>query len=133
MAPEEREKVLRQRRELGYPLHAPPHPYREAGYYLITAVNFEHARIMAVPERRTQFEALLLDAMASIQADQVGWVVLPNHYHLLIGVESLDLVSTVVKRLHGSTSREWNLADRMTGNGSGAVCANIGMKRGATG
>ena len=34
LTPEEREAVLRQRRECGYPRHAPPHPFREAGRYL---------------------------------------------------------------------------------------------------
>ena len=46
---EEREKVLSQRRELGYPLHASPHPVRDAGRYLISAANFEHVPIMASP------------------------------------------------------------------------------------
>jgi len=112
---EEREEILRQRRERGYPLHAPPHPFRQAGYYLITAANFEHVPIMATPARRTEFEARLLEAMQGIQADVVGWVVLPNHYHVLVGVESLDWVSAALKGLHGSTSREWNMADGQTG------------------
>jgi putative transposase len=115
ITPEEREDVLRQRRERGYPLHAPPHPFRQAGYYLITAANFEHAPIMRAPERRTEFESRLLEAMNDIRADAVGWVILPNHYHILVGVESLDQVSAALKQLHGSTSREWNLADGQTG------------------
>jgi putative transposase len=112
---EEREEVLRQRRERGYPLHAPPHPFRLAGYYLISAANFEHAPIMALPDRRTDFESRLLNGLKEIMADVVGWVVLPNHYHTLIGVNSLDTVSALLKQLHGVTSREWNLADAQTG------------------
>ena len=115
MTPEEREEVLRQRRERGYPLHAPPHPFGRACYYLITAANFEHALIMGAPERRTEFESRLLEAMNSIRADAAGWVILPNHYHFLAGVESLDQVSAALKQLHGNTSREWNLADGQTG------------------
>lgn len=115
LTPKEREEVLRQRRERGYPLHAPPHPFRRAGYYLITAANFEHAPIMGAPERRTEFESRLLEAMNSIRADAAGWVILPNHYHFLAGVESLDQVSAALKQLHGNTSREWNLADGQTG------------------
>jgi len=115
MTTEERELVLRQRRERGYPLHDPPHPFREAGRYLLTAANFEHAHIMAAPERRTDFEARLLEAMERIQAQTYGWVVLPSHYHILACVHSLDDVSAALKQLHGSTSREWNLADGQTG------------------
>lgn len=115
LSPEKRQEVVRQRRARGYPLHAPPHPFRQAGAYFITAANFEHVPIMADPGRRTEFEARLLASVHAINADVFGWVILPNHYHILLGVDSLDLVSAALKQLHGSTSREWNLADGQTG------------------
>jgi len=112
---EEREQVLQQRRERGYPLHAPPHPFREAGRFFLTAANYEHVAIMARPDRCTDFEVCLFEAMHNIQADVFGWVVLPNHYHILVDVRSLDDVSAALKQLHGTTSREWNQADHETG------------------
>ena len=115
LTPKEREEVVLQRRERGYPLHAPPHPYRDSGRYFLSAANFEHAHLMASADRRTEFETRLLAALQGISADIFGWVILPNHYHVLIGVESLDFVSAALKQLHGSTSREWNLADGETG------------------
>jgi hypothetical protein len=60
LSPSEREEIVRYRQERGYPLHAPPHPFREAGYYLITAAKHEHAPIMDSPLRRTEFEIFLL-------------------------------------------------------------------------
>ena len=110
----ERKEIVRYRREHGYPLHAPPHPFREAGFYLITAANFEHAPIMDSPERRTELEVLLLDAMQRIQAEVIALVILLNHYHILIDVESLVPVSAALKYLHGKTSRQWNLQDHLT-------------------
>ncbi|MFA5874468.1 MAG: transposase, partial [Anaerolineales bacterium] len=92
----------------------PPHPFREAGYYLITAANFEHAPVMDSADRRTEFEMLLLGAMRGIQAELIAWVILPNHYHMLIDVESLDAVSAALKYLHVKTSRQWNLEDNLT-------------------
>jgi putative transposase len=47
LTPEEREEVLQRRREAGYPLHSPPHPFRGPAHYLITAANYEHVAIMA--------------------------------------------------------------------------------------
>ncbi len=114
LTPKEREDVVLYRREHGYPLHAPAHPFREAGYYLITAVNFEHAPVMDSADRRTEFEMLLLGALRGIQAELIAWVILPNHYHMLIDVESLDSVSAALKYLHGKTSRQWNLEDNLT-------------------
>jgi putative transposase len=115
LSPQEREQIVQQRRERGYPLHSPPHPFRQAGNYFITGVNYEHERIMEPPERRTDFEMRLMSAMQEIKADVMGWVILPNHYHILIGVASLHPVSAVLQSLHGVSSREWNLADGMVG------------------
>jgi putative transposase len=104
LSPQEQEEIVRLRRERGYPLHAPPHPFRDSGYYLITAANFEHMPIMGKPSRRTDFESRLIQAMKDVQVEIIAWVVLPNHYHFLVDVESLDLISGVLKHLHGTTS-----------------------------
>src|SRR5712692_5518802 len=115
MTPAERKEVLRWRRERGYPLHSPPHPFRQVGWYMLTAANFAHAAILTVPARRSAFETRLLAALRSIDAEIFGWVILPNHYHALVSVASLDRVSVVLKQLHGTTAHEWNLADHQTG------------------
>jgi putative transposase len=114
LTPKEREEVVLYRREYGYPLHAPPHPFRKAGYYLITAAIFEHQPIMAASSRRTEFEARLVGGIKEIKAEAIAWVVLPTHYHILVDVDSLDSVSAALKRLHGTTSRKWNIEDSLT-------------------
>jgi len=70
---------------------------------------------MADPLRRTDFEARLLGKLKENEAEICAWVVLPNHYHVLVRVKSLYLISASLKELHGKTSREWNLEDGMTG------------------
>lgn len=112
---EQREQILSIRKALGYPLHSPPHPIRDAGYYLLTAANYEHAPIMASPERRSEFQHKLITTYHEIQADIIGWVVLPNHYHILINVSSLEPVQMAIKHLHGATSYEWNISDNLSG------------------
>lgn len=111
----EREEIVRYRSERGYPLHAPPHPFREAGVYMISVANFEHRAIMHSPKRRTEFEIRLLNAIKQITKELIAWVVLPNHYHILLSVQSLEDVSTTLKHLHGTISREWNIEDNLTG------------------
>jgi putative transposase len=115
LSAEERERIVEERKRRGYPLHQPPHPFRESGCYLITAANFEHVNIMAEPVRRTSFQEMLLTGFQEIHAEIIGWVILLNHYHILANVESLDLVSTLLKRIHGLTSYEWNHQDGLTG------------------
>ena len=60
-------------------------------------------------------EDQLLSELASIQADIGGWVILPNHYHVLVGAQSLPQISAALKHLHGTTARVWNLEDSVTG------------------
>jgi putative transposase len=104
LSPDERKEIVETRKQRGFPMHAPPHPYREAGIYLLTAANFEHQPVMAEANRRTEFEQLLLEELRKIEAEFIGWVVLPNHYHVLLSTPSLDPVSQVIQRIHGSTS-----------------------------
>src|SRR5262245_63402625 len=94
MTPAERREVLQWRQERGYPLHGPPHPFRQIGWYMLTAANFEHAAILAAPERRGAFEPRLLAALRSIDAEIFGWVILPNHYHSLVDRKSTRLNSS---------------------------------------
>jgi putative transposase len=115
LTPDERQAILSQRAARGYPLHAPPHPYQLAGRFLVSAANFEHQRLMADVGRRTDFEERLLQALKAADIHLLAWVVLPNHYHALIEVDSLLKVAAALKLLHGRTSREWNLADGQTG------------------
>ena len=115
LTPEERQEIVLYRVAQKYPLHAPPHPFRFEGAYLLTAVNYEHKPIMHSPRRRTEFETRLLAAMKEIAKEVIAWVVLANHYHVLVNIESLDDVSAVLKSLHGTTSHEWNKEDGLTG------------------
>ncbi len=87
LSPKEREEIVEFRKQQGYPLHAPPHPFREKGTYLLTAANFEHKAVLISPERRTEFQEFLLRGFREIKAEIIGWVMLPNHYHILVIVE----------------------------------------------
>ncbi len=111
----EQKAEIKYRQEHGYPLHSPPHPYRESGYYFLTAAIYQHQAVMASPDRRGEFERELLSSLAAIQVETAAWVILPDHYHILLGVETLEAVSGTLKQLHGTSSRRWNQEDGMTG------------------
>jgi len=115
LSPKERQEIVNYRLEHGHPMHAPPHLFRASGTYLISAANFEHRAVMNTPNRRTEFEARLLESLKEISEDLIAWVILPNHYHVLIVVQSLNAISSALKYLHGTTSREWNIEDNLTG------------------
>jgi putative transposase len=112
----ERDDLVAHRVAMGFPPHAPPHPFRDSAYYMFTAANYEHAHVMKSADRRTDFQTRLLLAFQEIKADVSAWVVLANHYHILARVESLSSVSDVLRLLHGSTSFNWNREDDLSGN-----------------
>ena len=118
MTIEERSAAVEERRQRGYPLHSPPHPFREAGWYCITAANFKHAHTMTSPNRLTAFEDQLLLELVGVQAEIGGWVILTNHTHCLMSVQSLEQISVGLRHLHGATARAWNLEDGLTGQRS---------------
>jgi putative transposase len=115
LTPLEKEEVVQIRKEKGYPLHAPPHPFRDEGYYLITAACYEHAPVMESPARRTEFEIRLLETLKTFGMETSAWVILPNHYHVLVGVRIFEQISQAIKKLHGGISHAWNQVDGITG------------------
>jgi len=117
MTTEERARVLAGRKVLRRPWHAPPHFEQSDGVYLISAACYEHRSIMAMETRRTAWEAMLLDRLVSEAIDDIdvcAWVVLPNHYHLLIEGD-LRSFARRIGRLHNGTATQWNREDRTPG------------------
>jgi putative transposase len=115
MTLEEQREIVLARRAEGHPFHSPPHMIRAPGYFLITAACYEHASILSSPQRRTEFEARLLSSLRETKIDIDAWVILTNHYHILIHVPDFTLIPAFFKRLHNGTSYEWNRADGCSG------------------
>src|SRR4051794_39340463 len=101
LSPAERDAVVEQRRSCGFPLHKPPHPDQGAGWYFITAATFEHRRHFATPPELTALERRLLEALAAAELPCGGWVVLPNHYHVLLRAATLAAVGKALGPVHG--------------------------------
>jgi putative transposase len=114
LTPEQREEIVSYRRLNGYPEHAPPHPYRDEGFYLITAATYQHEPVLTT-ERRTNFEQRLHTIFYENNLIAYAWVILPNHYHALIETQSMDSVSAALQHLHGVSSCEWNKTDGLQG------------------
>lgn len=110
---EENAALAAERRAGGFPMHAPPHPEQGCRHYFITAVCYEHAPHLHSTERRA---ALLEQYFEQLSAeDLAAWVVLPNHYHLLVRRPSIKAFSEQVRRTHARLARRWNLEDDAPG------------------
>jgi len=109
MTPEQREEALEHRQRHRLPWHGPPHYDSGSEIYLISAACYEHKPVIGLTSARmTGFEAEMLEAAQSACQKIFAWIVLPNHYHLLVHAPEVKAVLGVLGRLHGRTSHGWN-------------------------
>ena len=113
--PEERKALVQERLARGFPPHSPPHPIRDAAYYLLTATCYEHRRIMFSDTRRQQVLDMLFEQFIMRGLEIRAWVILPNHYHLLAYVPEFGVLGTIFRKIHGPTARWWNQEDHRLG------------------
>jgi putative transposase len=115
MSERERQEMLEYCRSRRVPLHEPPHFSSGMGTYIITAACYEHRNIMKSADRRRCMQNELLSSICTIpQADIKTWVILPNHYHILLSVD-LEILREHLTKIHKYTARQWNGQDAQPG------------------
>jgi putative transposase len=137
LTPEQRAELVQQRLSYGYPPHSPPHPIQDQQFYLLTSACYEHCCHINSEQRRKQLLDVIFEYFIVVGIEVRGWVILPNHYHVLVylgtmhqhsenpsSVRSKDFspspsryqqLPKAIKHIHGCTSRQWNLEDNSIG------------------
>lgn len=115
LSEEQRADVVQKRLALGYPPHSPPHLALNDALFLLTASCYDHLCHMDSPIRRRQVLDALFEHFIAFGMEIHAWVVLPNHYHLLVHVTEFGVLGDVFRLVHGPTAREWNLQDDALG------------------
>ncbi len=115
MSEVDRRKVIAERKTRNFPLHRPPHLELGKGWYFITAACFEHRHHFQKSNELTALTRRLLAGFNDAEISVGGWVVLPNHYHLLVDVKCLKDVGRVVGPVHGRAGQYANLRDKTPG------------------
>jgi putative transposase len=116
MAPERRREALKYRQRHRLPWHSPPHYVGDSGLYLLTAACYEHRPVIGVDARRmAEFEVELLETLTRHTRECFAWIVLPNHYHVLVSAPDIKGLLKAVGQLHGRTSFRWNGEDALRG------------------
>jgi putative transposase len=109
MTPEEQLAVLAERKANGYPLHSPPHFKGIPGAYLITAACYEHRRVFDTPDLLSLLADELLASLSKANLPYHAWIFLPNHYHLLLEMPDLALVSNPLRKAHSRIATKANI------------------------
>ncbi|MDY6782382.1 MAG: transposase [Cyanobacteriota bacterium] len=111
----QRAKLVSQRLERGYPPHSPPHPIADRELYLLTAACYEHQPYMNTDARRQQILDSLFEEFTNQGWEIRAWVILPNHYHILVKIDEFHKLGQRLRLIHGRTSYQWNQEDETRG------------------
>lgn len=112
---EERQAIVQERLSKGHPRHQPPHLIRDRGTYLISAACYKHQPYIHSVERRNTILDQLLLQISNRDFIVFAWVVLLNHYHLLLQIPDFSYLGDMLRLIHGRTARSWNLEDQSSG------------------
>lgn len=96
-------------------IHHPPHVYLDDTWYAITAATKSRDRLFAPPGYKDLVRDKLKSLVVEFKLHLAAWVILDNHYHLLVKLDQGARMSTFIQRLHGSTSHEINKRDGARG------------------
>jgi len=97
------------------PNHHPPHVYLDDTWYIITASILNHAPFLASERAKALVRDKLKSLIVAFDIRLLAWVILNNHYHLLLKTHRGKDLSRFFGQLHGSTSRQINLWDKAVG------------------
>jgi putative transposase len=97
--------------------HTPAHLFRADAIYMITGSIYQRRDLMCSSARKSQWKDSFLRASALYGWDILAWVVLTNHYHVLVQSpkHSATNMSKYIGSLHKYTARRWNDEDHTAG------------------
>jgi len=96
-------------------LHHPPHIYLDDTWYMITGSIYQRQRLL----RPEGYKDLVRDQLKTLATEfglrLAAWVILDNHYHILVKSRVGETLPRFFGRLHGRTSFEINGKDGKRG------------------
>jgi putative transposase len=97
------------------PIRRPPHVYLDDTWYIITASTLHGARYLATERHLRLWVDVFRAQVAEFGFPSAAWVVLPNHYHLLLKSRLGRDIGKFIGRLNGRSSYELNGLDGTRG------------------
>ncbi len=88
--------------------HAPPHVYLDDTWYIITASTYQRAPYLVSDQAKILVRDKLKELIQAFKIRLKAWVILNNHYHLLLKTDNGYSLPHFFQRLHGSTSFIFN-------------------------
>jgi putative transposase len=80
------------------------HVYAADAWYMITASTVRKQRLLATDAHLRLWTDVLRSLTEELDLTLSAWVVLPNHYHVLLKASAGSNINVFVERLHGRSS-----------------------------
>ncbi len=93
----------------------PPHIYTDNACYFITASTIHRQRLLGTSDKRALVQNVLKKAVQQYGIRLYAWVILANHYHLLLKTSDVSPIYKFIKRLHGDSAVQLNKFDGLAG------------------
>ena len=90
-----------------------PHSYAANTWYLITGATTRRQRLLATDAHLRLWSGVLRSLTEELSITLSAWVVLPNHYHVLIQAASPAHIGVFVERLHARSTFLINKRDNV--------------------
>jgi len=91
--------------------HHPPHVYLDDTWYMFTASVYRGHRLLQPRSHKELVRDQLKALVDEFKFTLAAWVILDNHYHILIRSHAGTHLPQIVRRLHGRTSHDLNELD----------------------
>ncbi len=95
------------------PHHHPPHIFKNNAIYFITARTIDKNPHFNTTEKKNIFCLCLKAGLQKFEVEIFAWVLLSNHYHLLIKIDKKESLSKFINYLHGKSSYELNKLNKI--------------------
>lgn len=95
--------------------HRPPHAYDAGKAVFVTGSTVDRKPYLRSRGRKGEFLALMGERCEKFTVDLLAWVVLDEHYHVVIHPQASENVSEWLNSLHSLASRNWNREDETPG------------------
>ena len=84
--------------------HYPPHYYTDNKIYFITARTVDKKRILDTEEKKAILNKAMIEAGNKFNIGFYAWIILDNHYHILINILKGDSISAFMKLINGKSA-----------------------------
>ena len=93
----------------------PPHIYLDDREYYLSAATFGRRPLFSSNEHKGILRDTLKEKIQNFSIKLYAWVILDNHYHLLIRVTKKKTLHKFIRHLHGASALQLNQLDKRKG------------------